>query len=112
MKLKIRKGDRVQLISGKLEDKGTEGEVIKVLPEERRVVVQGINLHTKHQRQVQQAQNQRNYSPGRVTFEAPLPIANVMLVCPKCKKATRVTLHREAGKTVRVCKHCEAIIDA
>lgn len=112
MKLKIRKGDIVQLISGKLEDKGTEGEVIKVLPEEHRVVVQGINIHTKHQRQVQQAQNQRNYSPGRLEFEAPLPIANVMLVCPKCKKATRVTLHREAGKTVRVCKHCEAIIDA
>ena len=112
MKLKTRKGDRVQLISGKLEDKGTEGEVIKVLPEEHRVVVQGINIHTKHQRQVQQAQNQRNYSPGRLEFEAPLPIANVMLVCPKCKKATRVTLHREAGKTVRVCKHCEAIIDA
>ncbi len=111
MNVKIRKGDRVQLISGDLEDKGTEGEVIKVLPEERRVVVQGINLHTKHQRQVQQSQGGRNYNPGRVTFEAPLPISNVMLVCPKCKKPTRVMLSREAGKTVRVCKKCNALID-
>ena len=109
MKVKIRKGDKVVLISGELEDKGTEGEVIKVLPEEGRVVVQGINLRTKHQRQVQ-AQN-RTISPGKVRFEAPLPIANVMLVCPKCKKTTRVSLHREGGKTVRVCKHCTALID-
>lgn len=110
MKIKIRKGDRVVLISGELEDKGSEGDVIKVLPEEQRVVVQGINLRTKHQRQVQ-AQN-RTIAPGKVRFEAPLPIANVMLVCPKCKKATRVALHREGGKTVRVCKHCNALIDA
>jgi large subunit ribosomal protein L24 len=52
MKVKIRKGDRVKLISGKLEYKGTEGEVIKVIPEDEKVVVQGINLHTKHQKQV------------------------------------------------------------
>ena len=112
MKAKIRKGDNVKLISGKLEYKGTEGEVIKVIPEEEKVVVQGINIHTKHQKQVQQAQNQRNYNPGKLAFEAPISIANVMLVCPKCKKATRVALHREAGKTVRVCKQCDALIDA
>ena len=111
MKVKIRKGDRVKLISGKLEYKGTEGEVIKVIPEDEKVVVQGINLHTKHQRQVQQSNN-RTMAPGKVRFEAPLSISNVMLVCPKCKNATRVALHREAGKTVRVCKKCEALIDA
>ena len=50
MKVKIRKGDTVEVISGRLEDKGKHGEVIKVLPEERRVVVQGINIRKRHQR--------------------------------------------------------------
>ena len=49
MKVKIRKGDTVEIISGKIEEKGKRGEVIKVLPDEHRVVVQGVNIHTKHQ---------------------------------------------------------------
>ena len=53
MKVKIRKGDTVEIISGKIEEKGKRGEVIKVLPDERRLVVQGLNIHTKHQKQVQ-----------------------------------------------------------
>ncbi len=62
MKIKIRKGDTVRLISGRLEDKGKEGEVIKVIPGEERLVVQGLNQHTKHQRQVQS--QGRTISPG------------------------------------------------
>ena len=53
MKTKIRKGDKVEVISGKPENKGIRGEVIKVLPDNEQVVVQGVNLQTKHQRQVQ-----------------------------------------------------------
>ena len=64
MRVKIRKGDTVEIISGKIEEKGKRGEVIKVLPDEHRVVVQGVNVHTKHQRQVQ-AQN-RTLKPGKV----------------------------------------------
>ncbi|MRR28882.1 50S ribosomal protein L24 [bacterium] len=110
MNLKIHKGDTVEVISGRLEDKGKRGEVIRVLPKDERVVVQGVNLRTKHQRQVQS--QGRTISPGKVRFEAPLDISNVMLVCPKCSKATRVGLSRsEDGKAVRVCKHCESIID-
>jgi large subunit ribosomal protein L24 len=110
MNLKIHKGDTVEIISGRLEDKGKRGEVIRVLPKDERVVVQGVNLRTKHQRQVQS--QGRTISPGKVRFEAPLDISNVMLVCPKCSKATRVGLSRsEDGKAVRVCKHCESIID-
>ncbi len=110
MKVKIRKGDTVRLISGRLEDKGKEGEVIKVLPEEHRVVVQGLNVHTKHQRQVQT--QGRTVSPGIVKFEAPFDVSNVMLVCPKCHEATRISLQRDQKKVVRVCKHCEGIIDS
>ena len=109
MKIKIRKGDQVEVISGQSEDKGKRGEVIKVLPEVERVVVQGINMRTKHQRQVQS--QGRTVNPGKVRFEAPVSISNVMLVCKKCNKPTRVELVREEGKTKRVCKECEAIID-
>ena len=62
MKVKIRKGDQVEVISGRLDDKGKRGEVIKVLPDEERVVVQGINMRTKHQRQVQS--QGRTVNPG------------------------------------------------
>ena len=109
MKLKIRKGDTVEVISGRAEDKGKHGEVIRVLAEEGRVVVQGVNLRTKHQGQVQS--QGRSVNPGIVKLEMPVDISNVMLVCPKCGKATRVSLSREEGKALRICKKCEALID-
>jgi len=109
MKLKIRKGDQIEVISGQQDDKGKRGEVIKVIPEVERVVVQGINMRTKHQRQVQS--QGRTVNPGKVRFEAPVSISNVMLVCKKCNKPTRVELSREDGKTKRICKECNAIID-
>lgn len=109
MKLKIRKGDQIEVISGQQDDKGKRGEVIKVMPEVERVVVQGINMRTKHQRQVQS--QGRTVNPGKVRFEAPVSISNVMLVCKKCNKPTRVELIREDGKSKRVCKECNAVID-
>ena len=109
MKVKIRKGDTVEIISGKLEEKGKRGEVIKVLPNERRLVVQGLNIHTKHQKQVQT--QGRTINPGRMKFEAPLDISNVMLVCPKCSKAVRVSVQRNEDGVHRVCKNCEQLID-
>ena len=110
MKVKIRKGDTVEVITGRDEDKGKRGEVIRVLPEESRVVVQSVNVRTKHQRQMQ-AQG-RTIKPGKVRFEGPISIANVMLVCPKCNKATRVGVSRsEEGKVQKVKKKCNALID-
>jgi len=110
MKVKIRKGDTVEVISGRLEDKGKRGEVINVILEDRRVVVQGVNIRTKHQKQVQ-TQAGRNINPGRVQFEGPIDISNVMLVCPKCNEATRVGVQRDDAGAHRVCKNCEATID-
>jgi len=109
MNLKIRKGDKVKIISGRAEDKGKTGEVIKVLPEVQKVVVQTINLRTKHQRQVQS--QGRTVNPGKVRFEAPVHVSNVMLVCPKCNKPTRVAVSRDGDKVRRVCKKCDASID-
>ena len=109
MKVKIRKGDTVEVISGRLEDKGKRGEVINVILEARRVVVQGVNVRTKHQKQVQAGNRQMN--PGRVQFEGPIDISNVMLVCPKCSEATRVGVQRDDEGAHRVCKNCQATID-
>ncbi len=110
MRVKIRKGDTVEVISGRLEDKGKRGEVINVFLDDRRVVVQGVNIRTKHQKQVQ-TQAGRNINPGRIQFEAPVDISNVMLVCPKCSEPTRVKVERDEDGAHRVCKSCEALID-
>ena len=109
MKVKIRKGDTVEIITGRSDDKGKRGEVIRVVPEDNRVVVQGINIRTKHQRQVQS--QGRTINPGRVRFEAPIHISNVMVVCPKCGKPSRLGITREGETARRVCKRCQATID-
>jgi large subunit ribosomal protein L24 len=110
MKVKIHKGDTVEIISGRLEDKGKRGEVINVLTDDRRVVVQGVNIRTKHQKQVQTAAN-RQMNPGRIQLESPIDISNVMLVCPKCQEPTRVSVQRDDTGAHRVCKNCESTID-
>ena len=110
MRFKIHKGDTVQVISGRLEDKGKRGEVINVLQEIRRIVVQGVNIRTKHQKQVQ-TQAGRNINPGRIQYEGPIDISNVMLVCPKCGEPTRVGVQRDDDGARRVCKNCQALID-
>ncbi len=110
MNTKIRKGDTVEVISGREDDRGKRGEVIKVLPDVGRIVVQGVNMRKKHQRQVQT--QTRSMNPGIVEFEGPIDISNVMLVCPKCDEAVRVGLQREDGVSRRVCKNCQALIDA
>jgi large subunit ribosomal protein L24 len=109
VKVKIRKGDTVEVISGKFEDKGKRGEVIKVLPDKGRVVVQSVNIRKKHQRQVQT--QGRTLSPGIIEFEGPIHISNVMLVCPKCDEPTRIGIHREDGESIRICKNCDSEID-
>lgn len=107
MKCKIRKGDSVVVISGK--DKGTVGEVIRVIPSENRVVVQGVNLRIKHQGQTQS--RGKTIPAGKIEFEAPVDISNVMLVDPKDGKPTRVRLERKDGEAVRVSKRTDTPID-
>lgn len=110
MRVKIRKGDTVEIITGRLEDKGKRGEVINVMTEDGRLVVQGVNMRTKHQKQVQ-TQGGRQYNPGRIQFEGPIHISNVMLVCPKCSNAVRVRVQRDEAGAHRVCKSCNQLID-
>lgn len=110
MKVRIKKGDTVKIISGRTNDIGKTGEVIRVDPDANTVVVQGINLRTKHQRQVQS--EGKTINPGIVKLEGPLHISNVMLVCPKCKQPTRVNVSRDGEKVMRVCKKCSAFIES
>lgn len=98
MKRKIKKGDRVIVVSGK--DKGTMGEVIRVLPDEGRVVVQGVNIRIKHQAQTQSGG--KTIPSGKIEFEAPIHISNVMLVDPKDQKPTRIRIERKDGNPIRV----------
>jgi large subunit ribosomal protein L24 len=106
--VKIKKGDTVEVISGR--DKGMRGEVLRTLPKEGRVVVQGANLRKKHQRQVQTGG--RTMNPGVIQFEAPLELGKVMLVCPKCGEVVRVGVQRSEDGARRVCKQCGSVVDA
>lgn len=108
MTINIRKGDTIIVISG--EDKGKRGEVVKVLPKEGRIVVQGVNLRKKHQRQVQQ--QGRTLKPGIIELEMPIDVSNVMLECPHTNKPTRIRIEYDAeGVPHRVSKASGKYID-
>jgi large subunit ribosomal protein L24 len=98
--LKIRKGDRVRVLSGK--DKGKEGEVMRSLPREGKVIVDGVNVARKSQRPTRTTQQ-----GGIIDKDMPIQVSNVALVCPACGKPTRVgfTIDK-SGQKARVCKKC------
>ena len=99
-KMNVKKGDTVKVISGK--DRGVEAEVLRALPNEGKIVVEGVAVAKKHQKPTQMGQE-----GGIVDKEMPIDVSNVQLVCPKCGKATRVGHAVDAnGKKVRVCKKC------
>ena len=103
-KLSIRKGDKVKVIAGK--DKGKEARVLSTVPTRERVVCEHVAVAKKATRPTQ-----KNPKGGIIEMEAPIHVSNVMLICPKCHKATRVSRKRVDGKRVRVCKQCNADID-
>ncbi len=103
-------GDTVEILIGK--DAGKRGEVLRALAKEGRVVVQGMNQRKKHQRAHQMAAGGRQTAPEILVFDAPIDVANVVLVCPKCHEPAKVTRRRADGKTVRICRNCQAELDA
>ena len=101
MSMSIKKGDKVQVLSGK--DKGKQGVVLRAKPSEGKVVVEGVAIVKKAVKPTQQ-----NQQGGIVSQEAAIDASNVMLVCPTCGKPTRVG-HKADGKNkLRVCKKCGA----
>ncbi len=101
--MKIKKEDNVIVLSGK--DKGKSGKVLQSMPREDKVVVEGVNIRKRHVRPRKQGEK------GQIIeVEAPMHVSNVMLVCSKCGKPTRVgyKLHEE-GKS-RICKKCNSVL--
>nr|WP_156779943.1 50S ribosomal protein L24 [Ammonifex degensii] len=101
----VKKGDTVLVLTGK--DAGKKGKVLRVIPEEQRVIVEKVNIVKRHMRPTRQFPQ-----GGIIEKEAPIHASNVMLVCTKCGRPTRVG-HRilPEGKKVRVCKKCGEPID-
>ena len=103
--MKIHKNDTVMVIAGK--DKGKKGKVRQAIPKGEKVLVEGVNFIKRHTRASGQ-----NRQAGIVEREEPIHVSDVMLVCSKCNKATRVGYqYLDAGKKVRVCRACHEVID-
>jgi len=97
--MKLRTKDKVQVISGK--DKGKEGTVERVLIEDNKVVVHGINIAKRHVKP-----GKVSKEGGIISIEKPIFISNLLLICPKCKKTTKIAFKMVDGKKYRVCKKC------
>lgn len=98
--LKIKKGDSVEVITGK--DRGKRGPVERVLPMRGQVYVGGLNMVKRHQKRA----STEGATGGIVEKPAPLDVSNVMLVCPNCDLKTRVAVNVIGDKRMRVCKKC------
>jgi large subunit ribosomal protein L24 len=102
----IRKNDSVIVITGR--DRGKRGRVLRVIPEKRRVIVEGVNFIKRHTR----PNPQKNIKGGIVEREAPLSASNVQLVCPECSNPTRVGRKLlDDGRRVRFCVKCKGVVD-
>ncbi|MBS7158910.1 MAG: 50S ribosomal protein L24 [Collinsella sp.] len=101
MSMSIKKGDNVKVLSGK--DRGKQGVVLRALPAEGKVVVEGVAVAKKAVKP-----NQQNQQGGIVPTEMPVDVSNVQLVCPKCGQATRVGHKKDGKNKLRVCKKCGA----
>jgi len=105
MGLSIKKNDRVMVISG--DEAGKRGRVLTVFPGEGRLLVEKLNIIKRHMKP------SKKYSQGGIIEkEAPIHRSNVMLICPKCDKPTRIEVKiLEGGKKVRSCKKCKEVMD-
>jgi len=101
MKLKV--SDQIVVIAGK--DKGKKGNILRILRNQKKVVVEKVNIRTKHIKKTTER-------PGEIIhFEAPIDASNVMVVCPDCGKPTRIGYSKpKNGKKERVCKKCNTVI--
>jgi len=97
--MKLRKGDRVEVMTGK--DFGKQGEITRVIPKSGRVIVDGVNVAKKHQRQTRQTMQ-----AGIIDKDMPIDASNVMIVCSKCGP-TRIGYRFDTeGEKYRVCRRC------
>jgi large subunit ribosomal protein L24 len=97
--MKLKKGDNVLITAGK--DKGRTAKILKSLPKERKILVEGINLKKKHVRPKREGEKGQ-----MIQLPAPLDVSNVKIICPKCGKAARVGYKTEKDRKFRICKKC------
>lgn len=104
-KLHVKKGDTVTIISGK--DANKKGKILAVYPDKRKVLVEGVNIVTKHRKP-----RSANQQGGLIKQEAPIDSSKVMLVCPRCNMPSRTGKKiLESGQKARVCKKCGEVVD-
>ncbi|MBI4128516.1 MAG: 50S ribosomal protein L24 [Parcubacteria group bacterium] len=97
--MKIRRNDSVRVIKGK--DRGTIAKVLSVMPRDEHILVDGVNTRKRHRRP------RRSGEKGQIIdVISPIPASNVMVVCPRCGRATRIGQRMDGGQKVRVCKKC------
>ena len=104
MAARIKKNDLVEVITGV--EKGKRGRVVRVLPKEQKVIVQGLNLRYRHVRR-----SQKHPQGGRIRKEMPIHISNVMLIDPETDRPTRVRFKVEGGKKIRIAVRSGQAID-
>ena len=105
-KMKIKTGDTVIILTGNDDNRGKTGKVLEVSPAEGKVIVEGLNLVSKHVKP-----RKAGDPSGIIKAESAIYASKVALVCPKCGKQTRVGYTVEDGKKVRICKKCKKVID-
>ncbi len=109
-KIHVKKGDQVYIISGgegKTGDKGKKGKVLKTFPDKGMILVEGVNMNTKHKKP-----RGRYQQGGIIHQESPVHAAKAMLICPRCGERTRVGKQiLDDGQKVRICKKCKEFID-
>jgi len=119
--MKIRKGDKVQIMKGKdrvkrtkkgeKKEKSNQGKVVQVIPAKQKIIVEGLNLRYKHVRPKKEGEKGQ-----RIEYPYPINVENVMLVCPKCHKSVRVAYKLldsdlKGRKKIRICRKCNEAID-
>ena len=97
--MKLKKGDRVRVLTGK--DRGDEGEIMRVFPKDNRVIVEGVNVAKKHQRALR-----ATMQAGIIDKDMPMPASNVALICPNCGPTRIGYRFDDQGKKVRICRKC------
>ena len=104
-KVHVKKGDTVFVLSGK--DREQKGKVLQVLPDENKIIVEGVNITTHHTKP-----HSRNQQGGIIKKESPIHASNVLLICPKCGKPTKIGKKLlDDGQKARVCKKCSVVLD-
>jgi len=105
--MKIKVGDTIKVTAGK--DKGREGKIERVFPKKGTVMIPGINVYKKH---IKGSAMQKGQKGGIYDIPRPLMLAKLALICPKCKKITRVGFKLEGKEKLRICRKCKREIDS